>query len=123
MKKKTRRLKAESIREERELFQWMGPRTFRKKRVKVLKTLEKRVVVRRKIRLEPRGLPSSFKAMTRLLSQDDGQAARSHLAAGNPIYYREPDTPSGLCVKEYPNGKRELVSFDHTGEVFARYIR
>lgn len=47
---------------------------------------------------------------------DDGAAARSHLDAGRPIYYGEKDTPPGLVVKEYPDGRRELVRFDHMGE-------
>ncbi|HEX7819914.1 MAG TPA: hypothetical protein VF463_04785 [Sphingobium sp.] len=36
--------------------------------------------------------------------------------AGRPIYYGEKDTPPGLVVKEYPDGRRELVRFDHMGE-------
>ena len=40
-----------------------------------------------------------------------GNAACDQLAAGNPIYYREPGTPAGLCLKEYPDGHRELVKF------------
>lgn len=57
-------------------------------------------------------LPDNFDAMTRLISQDDGEAARAHLAAGNPIYYREADTPPGVCVKEFSDGHRELVRFN-----------
>lgn len=57
-------------------------------------------------------LPDDFNALTRLIDQDDGEAARAHLAAGNPIYYREEDTPPGVCVKEFPDGHRELVRFD-----------
>jgi len=112
MKNKTRRLIAEDIREQRELFQWRGPRTFRKKRVKVLKTLEKRVVVRRKI---PESLTvHRFEAAREknMKGAGSGNAARENLAAGNPIYYRKPDTPPGVCVKEYPDGRLELVRFD-----------
>ncbi|OTP71417.1 hypothetical protein PAMC26577_23490 [Caballeronia sordidicola] len=57
-------------------------------------------------------LPDDFNALTRLISQDDGRAARAHLAAGSPIYYREARTPPGVCVKEFPDGHRELVRFD-----------
>jgi hypothetical protein len=39
----------------------------------------------------------------------DDTAAREHLAAGRPIYYAEDDTPPGLVIKEYPDGRRELV--------------
>ncbi len=45
------------------------------------------------------------------LARDDGSAARAHLQAGRPVYYREDSTPSGLVVKEFPNGARELVRF------------
>jgi hypothetical protein len=50
------------------------------------------------------------------LGCDDGAAARAHLAAGNPIYYREQNTPVGHCIKKYPDGRRELVKFDLNGE-------
>lgn len=65
-----------------------------------------------------------FDELSRLIAHDDGAAAKAHLAAGHPIYYREPDTPAGLCIKEYPNGSRELVTFDRaTGkEVFVRFF-
>lgn len=53
------------------------------------------------------------------LANDDGAAAKAHLAAGNPIYYTEADTPPNTCLKEYPDGRRELVTFDvERGEVF-----
>ncbi|ETF02178.1 hypothetical protein W822_15780 [Advenella kashmirensis W13003] len=45
------------------------------------------------------------------LVRDDGAAARGHLQAGRPVYYREDTTPSGLVIKEFPNGRRELVRF------------
>jgi YgiT-type zinc finger domain-containing protein len=57
-------------------------------------------------------LPDEVEEWVCLLSQDDGEAALEHLAAGNPIYYREADTPQGVCIKEFPNGRRELVRFD-----------
>ncbi|MBS9435037.1 hypothetical protein [Photorhabdus hainanensis] len=45
------------------------------------------------------------------LANDDGSEARAHLNAGEPIYYAEFDTPAGMVIKEYPGGRRELVSF------------
>jgi hypothetical protein len=54
------------------------------------------------------------------LMHDDGAAAKEHLAAGLPIYFREADTPAGLVVKDYPDGRRELVYFDQTGEKVVR---
>lgn len=49
---------------------------------------------------------------------DDGAAARSHLEAGSPIYYSEADTPAGAIIKEYPDGRRELIRVDVEGEHF-----
>jgi len=46
----------------------------------------------------------------------DDSAAREHLSAGFPIYYRESTTPSGLQIKEYPSGRRELVKFSRQGD-------
>jgi len=54
------------------------------------------------------------------LAHDDGAEAARHLAAGNPIYFCEPDTPENLVIKEYPDGRRELVSFDLDGEKVVR---
>lgn len=51
-----------------------------------------------------------------LQSEDDGAAARTHLAAGRPIYYGDADTPCGLVIKEYSDGRKELVRFDQFGE-------
>ena len=121
--KKTRKL-AERIREQRELLQMVGPRALRRKRPRrVLDTRkhQKRACVRRKVRQERRGpLPDGFDDLIRLICRDDGSAARAHLAAGRPIYYREHNTEHGMCVKEYPDGSRELVHFDETGEVVDR---
>ncbi|HYF90222.1 hypothetical protein [Azospirillum sp.] len=49
------------------------------------------------------------------LEQDAGAAARAHLTDGEPIYYRKPDTRPGCVIKEYPDGRKELVDFS-TGE-------
>lgn len=57
-------------------------------------------------------LPEGVDEWISLLNQDNGEVALAHLAAGNAIYYREPSTPPGICIKEFPNGRRELVRFD-----------
>jgi hypothetical protein len=54
------------------------------------------------------------------LAHDDGAEAARHLAAGNPIYFCEPDTPENLVIKQYPDGRRELVCFDLDGEKVVR---
>nr|WP_199241855.1 hypothetical protein [Paraburkholderia sp. BL8N3] len=62
-------------------------------------------------------LPDDISEWIRILSCDDGRAAREQLALGNPIYYRENDTPTGFCIKKYPDGSRDLVTFHReTGE-------
>lgn len=43
------------------------------------------------------------------LIHDDGLAARRHLEAGRPIYYGDEAHPGGL-VKQYPDGRRQLVT-------------
>ncbi len=50
----------------------------------------------------------------------DDSAAREHLAAGRPIYICEDDTPAGLVIKEYPDGRRELVRFHRNGDEVIR---
>lgn len=50
------------------------------------------------------------------LRHDDGAAAREHLAAGFPIYFSDADTPPDAVIKQYPDGRRELVRFDMDGE-------
>lgn len=47
--------------------------------------------------------------------KDDGAAARDHLNAGFPVYYCDENTPYGMVVKQHPDGRRELVSFDASG--------
>ncbi|AZG14887.1 hypothetical protein EHF44_16480 [Cupriavidus pauculus] len=44
------------------------------------------------------------------------EAARAHLARGNPIYVPTPDTPKGLVEKRFPDGRRQFVRFDLQGE-------
>lgn len=51
-----------------------------------------------------------------LEDEDDGEAARSHLAAGRWVTYRDP-TYSYLLVREWPDGRRELVHADVDGNV------
>jgi hypothetical protein len=56
-------------------------------------------------------------ALEKALRHDDGDAAKSHLAAGHSVYYRDDGFPDGI-VREWPDGRRELVSIDMiTGDV------
>ena len=52
----------------------------------------------------------------RAVQFDDGLAAKTHLAAGRAIYYGDPRFP-GQIVKEYPDGRRQLVDIDEKSVV------
>jgi len=65
-------------------------------------------------RQEHEVLEALWKEMGHL--KGDRQAVRENLAAGVPVYYREEDTPQGLQIKEYPDGRRELVKFSRSGD-------
>ena len=65
----------------------------------------------------PKEIDPSEQLWRELDSADgDDSAAREHLAAGCPIYYREQSTPAGLQIKKYPDGRRELVRFRRSGD-------
>jgi hypothetical protein len=53
--------------------------------------------------------PDQEEEFLRELERGDDSAARTHLAAGRAIAYREADTPPGHVIKKYPNGRRVLV--------------
>lgn len=53
------------------------------------------------------------------LINDDGQAARSHLEAGRPIYYGDdPQYPEEI-IREYPDGRRQIVGVNERHEIYA----
>lgn len=56
------------------------------------------------------------------VERDGDLAAREHLAAGHPIYYWEEDTPEGLAIKKYPDGRRELVRRHGEGDEVVRAL-
>lgn len=59
-----------------------------------------------------------FEKIARVLEadSDDGQAAKSHLAAGRPIYYCEDAYPDYM-IRKWPDGRRELVTIDAMGNI------
>lgn len=63
-----------------------------------------------------------FEKFTQELANDDGSEAKRHLAAGNPIYYCDPDTPEHLVIKKFPDGRRQLVDFSTGVEQFVEEI-
>lgn len=50
------------------------------------------------------------------MMNDDGLAAKQHLAAGRPIYYGDTRYPEGI-VKKYPDGRMQLVSISDSGVI------
>ncbi|WP_244110455.1 hypothetical protein [Burkholderia ambifaria] len=54
------------------------------------------------------------------IAHDDGEAAKSHLDAGHPVYIHDASTPKGLVTKIWPDGKREHVKFGTQGEIAIR---
>ncbi|MCA1908979.1 MAG: hypothetical protein LDL39_11520 [Magnetospirillum sp.] len=58
-------------------------------------------------------------AFTRELANDDGAEAKRHLAAGRAIYYCDDRYPDAV-IKEYPGGRRQLVTFQGDQEVLIK---
>jgi hypothetical protein len=56
-----------------------------------------------------------FDRFLNLVLEDTGEAAREHLAAGRAVYYGDADYPD-FAVKEYPDGRKEVVDFDDDGK-------
>lgn len=56
---------------------------------------------------------------TRALASDKGDEAQRHLAAGRAIYYSDDRFKDGV-VKEYPDGRHQLVAFRNDEEVLIR---
>jgi hypothetical protein len=50
------------------------------------------------------------------MMNDDGLAAKQHLAAGRPIYYGDSRYPEGI-VKKYPDGHMQLVFISDSGVI------
>ena len=55
-------------------------------------------------------------ALENRLSNDDGAAAKEHLAAGRSIVYGDDRFPDAL-VREWPDGRRELIEVDENRNV------
>lgn len=46
------------------------------------------------------------------LANDDGSAAKRHLAAGRPVFYDDPRYTSEGVVKLHPDGCQQIVTMD-----------
>jgi len=53
----------------------------------------------------------------RQLLKDDGEAARAHLASGRPIFYCDDEISLSYIVREWPDGRRDLVDVGQNGDV------
>ena len=61
-----------------------------------------------------------WKQLGRDLRKGDDSAAQALWAAGIPTYHSDDDTPAGLVIKKHPDGRRQLVRFDPTGDEVIR---
>jgi Ca2+-binding EF-hand superfamily protein len=64
-----------------------------------------------------------FKVFEAELAHDDGSVAREHLQAGRAIVYTERDTPAGHVLREFPNGRVELVDYSDGTARFVRVVK
>lgn len=58
-------------------------------------------------------------AFTQALANDSGDVAKEHLAAGRSVYFGDNQFPDAV-VKEYPDGRRQFVTFQGEDVVFLR---
>ena len=54
--------------------------------------------------------------LEKVLANDDGAAAKEHLAAGRPVTYRDPHYPDAI-LRKWPDGRREFIDVDEGGNV------
>ncbi|WP_343315426.1 hypothetical protein AAIB41_11465 [Brucella sp. BE17] len=52
-------------------------------------------------------------ALEQAFERNDNSEALRLLSEGYPIVYREPETPIGHVIQRYPDGRRELVSYEN----------
>ncbi|MCL2715649.1 MAG: hypothetical protein FWD68_13950 [Alphaproteobacteria bacterium] len=53
--------------------------------------------------------PDFDEALSQAFDKLKNTAVSDHFKAGRPVYYRERHTPQNHVIKEYPNGRRELL--------------
>jgi hypothetical protein len=67
-------------------------------------------------KMSPDEEESFWKKFEAALANDDGTAAREHLAAGRYVTYRDSRNPS-ILLREWPDGKIEKIVADENGDV------
>jgi hypothetical protein len=60
--------------------------------------------------------PKQMESLREKLIASRPEAAKAHLVAGRAIYYGDPQYP-GQIVKEYPDGRRQLVDINEQSVV------
>lgn len=70
----------------------------------------------------PKQEPDLWVSLARDIDKDADAAAQDHLAHGYPIYCKAEGDEAGVVEKRYPDGRRELVRFDLTGEHVIREL-
>jgi len=58
---------------------------------------------------------SLYKDLCRTKTIDMSDVCQRHLRAGAPIYYTESGLPDNQIIKQYPDGRREILEFDSRG--------
>ncbi len=66
-------------------------------------------------------LDELWEKLPELAAKAGHEAAEGHLAEGRPIYYSDDENPDEI-VKEYPDGRREIVRYEDEKEVFVRSL-
>ncbi|GHS87955.1 hypothetical protein FACS189487_05180 [Campylobacterota bacterium] len=65
--------------------------------------------------LDYEGDEFDFDAMIDVVVKDNINIAQEMLKQGHWVVYLEKDTPNGCVIKEYPNGRKELLRVDLHG--------
>jgi hypothetical protein len=66
--------------------------------------------------------PDFWVSLARSIDRDADAAARDHLAHGYPVYCQAEGAERDVVEKRHPDGRRELVRFDLTGEHVVREL-
>jgi|GEM_PF-4949321 len=68
--------------------------------------------MRQQYRVTNMNAKSLYKDLCRTKTIDMSDVCRRHLQAGDPIYYTESGLPENQLIKQYPDGRREILEFD-----------
>jgi len=60
---------------------------------------------------------NGISTLIRQILKDDGAAAKLHLSSGRPIAYCDDAISTDFVIREWPDGRRELINVDGSGNV------